>query len=121
MELSEILYTRKKAKLVETKKKSKIRNLTLEDCKNTLYIVPDNFESWDIVNKECHRFIFRNCELKYNILQNSKSIPPYKAISDYKLDKTKLPTVLSYDPVVRRMNIKPGVVVEIDGRICIVN
>jgi len=118
---SEILDTRRKVKLVEIRKKNKLKNLTPENCKNNLYIVPDNFESWSIVDKECHRFIFRNSELKYNILKNNKSVPSYKILSSYESDTARLPTILSYDPVVRRMNIKPGVVVEIDGRICVVD
>jgi len=117
---SEILDRRTTVKLIEVKKENKLKNLKLKDCKNSLYIVSDSFESWDIVNKECHRFIFKNCELKYNILENNKSVPLYKILSKYENDKSKLPVVPSYDPVVRRMNIKPGVILEIDGRICTV-
>jgi DNA-directed RNA polymerase subunit H (RpoH/RPB5) len=118
---SEILLTRENVNVVEVVKKNDLKSLTPEQCEGNLYVVPDDFESWNNVNKECHRFIFRNSELKYNILNNTKLVPSHKLVSNHNLNIARIPVILSYDPVVRRMNLKPGDIIEVDNRVCIID
>jgi DNA-directed RNA polymerase subunit H (RpoH/RPB5) len=98
-----------------------------------IYIVDNSFNSWDKINNRFHRFMFRKIELEYNILDNKEMVPCHKKVADHEIDipslsrkehlnvhsleeiKRKLPTILSYDPVVRRLGLCPGDVVSVEN------
>jgi DNA-directed RNA polymerase subunit H (RpoH/RPB5) len=84
---------------------------------NKIYIVNFDIIQWDKISPEYHRFIFSYDELQFNILDNIM-VPIHSKIVNVKefihILKQKnvllddLPTILSYDPVVRRMNFCIG-------------
>ena len=113
---SEILQNRRSVNVIEVHYKNMLKRLTPIQCRNNIYVVSDDFKDWSSVNKDCHRYIFRNSELKYNILN---SVPVHTYVSSGA--PKGIPIILSYDPVVRRMNFKPGDVLDIEGRTCVVD
>jgi DNA-directed RNA polymerase subunit H (RpoH/RPB5) len=83
------------------------------DLDTTIFVVGKDFK-FESMPSIYHRCIFTQDELEYNILDNIM-VPKHQKVVDQKLEEIKdqLPIILSYDPVVRRMNFKPGDIIEI--------
>jgi len=85
-------------------------------AENKIFVVNDAFNEWHKIDKKFHRFVFRYSELTYNIL-NHVMVPKHTKVHNKELEniKDQLPVLISYDPVVRRMNYKPGDIIDVGG------
>lgn len=90
------------AKLTDIKKKI----LSTPISETVIYLVPEQF-NFENVDPEYHRYIFYHRELRFNILNNIM-VPSCTKTDEFTHIKDKLPKIKSYDPIVRRMNFKPG-------------
>lgn len=68
---------------------------------------------WSRVDPIYHRFIFAEDEMNYNPDENVM-VPPHKVVSpENHPDMDIYPTILTYDPMVRRLKAKIGDIIEI--------
>ena len=92
--------------------------ITQDGSDDILFIVDDSkFQMdaiWKKVPAKYHRIIFSKKESTYSILDNTM-VPKHSKVHTNVQGSDQLPVILSYDPVVRRMNFRLGDVIKIDN------
>lgn len=77
------------------------------------YLKPDKL--WKRVPKKYHSSIFTYEETLYNILDNIMVPKHVKSTLPNNISVEDLPIILSYDPIVRRMNFQLGDIICVEG------
>lgn len=114
-EIGKYRQVKHKLEMKNTTKSNFIKIASKSDLDTTLFIVNEDFK-FESIPSIYHRCTFTQNELEYNILDNIM-VPKHQKVIDQELEEIKdqLPIILSYDPVVRRMNLKPGDIIKIDS------
>ncbi len=68
---------------------------------------------WRSMPSEYHRIIFTKNELEYDLTENPMAVRHEIDNQENHPDRDRYPVILSYDPMVRILNAKPGDVIKI--------